>query len=62
MQRLSQVGKCPLHGEGQLILVDIAKMVFVSLDKSLFYMAMPCQHGQCRIQAIDVICHCHSSV
>jgi hypothetical protein len=28
----------------------------------LFYMAMPSEHGKCRVKAIEVVCHCHSSV
>lgn len=55
MHRLSQVGEWLLHHDRQLVLINISKMVFVGLDKPLFYMAMAGKHGECRVQAIDVI-------
>ena len=39
------------------VLVQVAEVILEGLHKSLFYMAMTSKHGQCRVEAIDVVGH-----
>ena len=62
MQLVIEIGECLFDRDRQFVGTDFVQVLFVSLDKSLFYMAMASQHRDCGVKPVDVVRHFHSSV